>query len=181
MVEKKKETYEWIKSIIGALLLAVIIRSFFFTPIVVDGASMNPTLQDKDRMIVTKIGEPKRFDIVVFHAPDGKDYIKRVIGLPGDRIEYKNDVLYVNGKAYDEPYLNNYMERISQGTLTESFTLKETPAGSETVPKGHLFVLGDNRRHSTDSRHIGAIPLEKVIGTTKIVYYPINEIKIIKK
>ncbi|SDM62705.1 signal peptidase I [Bacillus sp. OK048] len=181
MVKKKNETYEWIKSLIGALVLAFIIRSFFFTPIVVDGASMNPTLQDRDRMIVTKIGEPNRFDIVVFHAPDGKDYIKRVIGLPGDRIEYKNDILYVNGKAYDEPYLKSYKEKISQGSLTYSFTLKETAVGSETVPKGQLFVLGDNRRHSNDSRRIGAIPLEKVIGTTKIVYYPINEIKIIKK
>ncbi|RHW43282.1 signal peptidase I [Neobacillus notoginsengisoli] len=181
MVNEKNEKYEWIKSIIVALLLAVILRSFFFTPIVVDGASMNPTLQDKDRMIVTKIGEPKRFDIVVFHAPDGRDYIKRVIGLPGDRIEYKNDMLYVNGKVYDEPYLKGFKDRISQGTLTESFTLKETAVGTETVPKGHLFVLGDNRRDSTDSRGIGAIPLEKVIGTTKIVYYPISEMKIIKK
>lgn len=181
MINKKSETYEWIKSVVVALILAVIIRSFFFTPIVVDGASMNPTLQDQDRMIVTRIGEPKRFDIVVFHAPDGKNYIKRVIGLPGDRIEYENDILYINGKAYDEPYLKSYKERISQGTLTESFTLKETVVGRETVPKGHLFVLGDNRRHSNDSRHIGAIPLEKVIGTTNIVYYPINKIKIIKK
>lgn len=182
MVKKKNETYEWMKAILGALLLAVIIRSFFFTQIVVDGASMNPTLQHKDRMIVTKIGEPQRFDIVVFHAPDGRDYIKRVIGLPGDRIEFKDDLLYVNGKAYDEPYLKrSYKERIIQGPLTGSFTLKETAVGSETVPKGHLFVLGDNRRHSTDSRHIGAVPLEKVIGTTKIVFYPINEMKIIKK
>jgi signal peptidase I len=178
---KKNETYEWMKALLGALLLAVIIRTFFFTPIIVDGASMNPTLQERDRMIVTKIGEPKRFDIVVFHAPDGRDYIKRVIGLPGDRIEYKNDVLYVNGKAYDEPYLKSFKKRISQGTLTESFTLKETAVGSETVPKGHLFVLGDNRRYSTDSRDIGAVPLEKVVGTTNLVYYPIKEIKIIKQ
>ncbi|MFC0189415.1 signal peptidase I [Fictibacillus aquaticus] len=181
MVKKKKQTYEWILSLLGALLLAVIIRSFFFSPIVVDGESMNPTLQDKDRMIVTKIGEYERFDIIVFHAPDGRDYIKRVIGLPGDRIEYKDDVLYVNGKTYDEPYLKEYKERLSEGTLTDSFTLKETPVGSETVPKDHLFVLGDNRRDSEDSREIGAIPFKKVIGTTNIVYFPIDEMKIIKK
>jgi signal peptidase I len=181
MTKKRSETFEWVKSIMVAIVLVFIIRSFFFTPIVVDGESMNPTLQNKDRMVVTKIGEPKRFDIVVFHAPDGEDYIKRVIGLPGDRVEYKKDILYVNGKAYDEPYLKIYKERISQGSLTDSFTLKETAVGSENVPKGHLFVLGDNRRHSKDSRDIGAIPLEEVIGTTKIVYYPINEIKIIKK
>jgi signal peptidase I len=179
MTKKKNETFEWVKSILGALVIAFIIRSFFFTPIVVDGKSMNPTLQDKDRMVVTKIGEPERFDIVVFHAPDGRDYIKRVIGLPGDSIDFKNDVLYINGKAYKEPYLEKYKKRFNDGTLTYSFTLRETAVGSDTVPKDSLFVMGDNRRHSKDSRDIGAIPLEKVIGTTNVVYYPIKEIKIV--
>jgi signal peptidase I len=105
MIKKKSETFEWVKSFMVAIVL---VRTFFFSPIVVDGHSMDPTLQDKDRMVVTKIGEPKRFDIIVFHAPDGRDYIKRVIGLPGDSIEYKNDVLYINGKAYNEPYLEKY-------------------------------------------------------------------------
>ncbi|RDU37209.1 signal peptidase I [Neobacillus piezotolerans] len=178
MPKKKSGAYEWIKSILVALLIAFIVRSFFFTPIIVDGASMNPTLQDKDRMIVTKIAEPKRFDIVVFHAPDGREYIKRVIGLPGDRIEYKNDVLYINGKAYKEPYLEKFKKEIIGASLTDSFTLKETAVEADTVPKGHLFVMGDNRRYSTDSRSIGAIPMEKVVGTTKLVFYP--EIKIIK-
>src|SRR3954467_12422623 len=112
MTKKKNETFEWVKSILGALVIAFIIRSFFFTPIVVDGESMNPTLQDHDRMVVTKIGEPKRFDIVVFHASEKTDYIKRVIGLPGDRIEYKDDTLFVNGKAYKEPYLDKYKREI---------------------------------------------------------------------
>jgi signal peptidase I len=179
MTKKRNETFEWAKSILGAFVIAFIIRSFFFTPIVVDGESMNPTLQDKDRMVVTKIGEPKRFDIVVFHAPDGSNYIKRVIGLPGDSIEYKNDVLYINGKVYNEPYLEKYKKRLNGGTLTYSFTLKETAVGSDTVPKDSLFVMGDNRRQSNDSRDIGAIPMEKVIGTTNVVYYPIKEIKIV--
>ncbi|MEC1525448.1 signal peptidase I [Neobacillus niacini] len=179
MTKKKNETFEWIKSITGALVIVLIIRSFFFTPIVVDGESMNPTLQDKDRMVVTKIGEPKRFDIVVFHAPDGRDYIKRVVGLPGDKVEYKNDVLYINGKAYSEPYLEKYKHSLNGGTLTDSFTLKETAVGSDIVPKDSFFVMGDNRRHSTDSRHIGAIPKEKVIGTTNVVFFPIKEIKIV--
>ncbi|MDV2583734.1 signal peptidase I, partial [Alkalibacillus haloalkaliphilus] len=80
----------------------------------------------QDRMIVNKlsynIGEPKRFDIIVFHAPEHKDYIKRVIGLPGDHIEYRNDTLYVNGKAYKEPYLNKYKEEVEDGPLTDDFT-----------------------------------------------------------
>jgi signal peptidase I len=180
MLKKKSERFEWVKSIMFAIILVVIVRTLFFTPIVVDGASMNPTLQDQDRMIVTKVGEPKRFDIVVFHAPDGSDYIKRVIGLPGDRIEYKNDVLYINGKVYNEPYLEKYKKSLKDGgTLTDSFTLKETAVGSNTVPKGCLFVMGDNRRKSHDSRDIGAIPMEKVIGTTNVIYYPIKEIKIV--
>jgi signal peptidase I len=179
MTKKRSETFEWVKSIMGALVIAFIIRSFFFTPIVVAGESMNPTLQDKDRMVVTKIGEPKRFDIVVFHAPDGTDYIKRVIGLPGDSIEYKNDILYINGKAYNEPYLEKYKKTLIGGTLTDSFTLKETAVGSDTVPKDCLFVMGDNRRKSKDSRYIGAIPMKKVIGTTNVVFYPLKEIKIV--
>jgi signal peptidase I len=179
MTNKKNETFEWVKSIMGALVIAFIIRSFFFTPIVVDGESMNPTLQDKDRMVVTKVGEPKRFDIVVFHALDGTDYIKRVIGLPGDSIEYKNDILYINGKAYNEPYLEKYKKTLNGGTLTGSFTLKETAVGSNTVPKDCLFVMGDNRRKSKDSRDIGAIPMKKVIGTTNVVFYPLKEIKIV--
>lgn len=179
MTKKRSETFEWVKSIMVAIVVVFIIRSFFFTPIVVDGESMSPTLQEEDRMIVTKIGEPKRFDIIVFQGPDGSNYIKRVIGLPGDRIECKNDVLYINGKAYNEPYLEEYKKRLIEGTLTESFTLKETAVDSDTVPKDSLFVMGDNRRYSKDSRGIGVIPMEKVIGTTNVVYYPLKEIKII--
>lgn len=181
-VKDKNEIWEWIKALLIAIILAFIIRAFFFAPIVVDGKSMEPTLQNQDRMIVTKIGEPKRFDIVVFHAPDGTDYIKRVIGLPGDRIEYKNDILYINGKAYDEPYLDKYKSELKDGgTLTDSFTLKETAVGKDVVPEGDLFVMGDNRRWSKDSRKIGAIPLEKVVGTTNIVYFPIKDIELIGK
>ncbi|MGM0878080.1 MAG: signal peptidase I [Bacillota bacterium] len=179
MVIKRNEIWEWIKALFIALVLVFIVRTFLLTPIVVEGASMSSTLQDQDRMIVTKIGEPIRFDIIVFHASEDQDYIKRVIGLPGDHIEYKNDILYVNGKPYNEPYLNEHKENTIDAPLTESFTLKDTPVRSDTVPEGHLFVMGDNRRFSKDSRHIGAIPIEKVVGTTKIVYWPISEMKII--
>ena len=98
--------------------------------------------------------EPERFDIVVFHAPEQKDYIKRVIGLPGDKVEYKNDTLYINGKAYSEPYLDEYKDELNGGALTDDFTLKDITE-EETVPEGEIFVMGDNRRFSKDSRHIG--------------------------
>ena len=179
LAKKKNELWEWIKALVIAVLLAAVIRYFLFAPIVVDGLSMMPTLHDQDRMIVNKfsykIDEPERFDIIVFHAPENKDYIKRVIGLPGDTIEYKNDTLYVNGKAYEEPYLDEYKsDETLDGPLTESFTLSEK-IGQETVPEGELFVMGDNRRYSKDSRHIGTVPMEKVLGKTSLLYWPIED------
>ncbi|HEY9576982.1 MAG TPA: signal peptidase I, partial [Pseudobacillus sp.] len=98
MAKEKNEFWEWTKAFLIAIGLAAIIRYFIIAPIVVDGESMMPTLNDGDWMIVNKLGEPERFDIVVFHAPEHKDYIKRVIGLPGDKVEYKDDKLYINGK-----------------------------------------------------------------------------------
>lgn len=185
MTKQKNEAREWTKAFFIAVILAAIIRYFLFAPIIVDGISMMPTLHNSDRMIVNKlsyvIGKPHRFDIIVFHAPEGKDYIKRVIGLPGDRIEYKNDTLYVNGKAIKEPYLDEYKKQlVGAGPLTNSFTLKEI-IGQDTVPQGQLFVMGDNRRFSQDSRHIGTIPLSKVVGKTSIIYWPLKDAKIVKE
>ena len=132
-------------------------------------------------MIVNKfsyvIGEPKRFDIIVFQAPEGKAYIKRVIGLPGDKVEYKEDTLYINGKAYAEAYLDEYKAKlIDGGPLTEPFTLKDI-IDQETIPKDHLFVMGDNRRFSKDSRHIGVISYDKILGKTNIIYWPMKDVR----
>ncbi|WJY28757.1 MULTISPECIES: signal peptidase I [Sporosarcina] len=177
--KQKSETFEWMKALLIAFGIAAVIRLFLFTPIVVDGVSMMPTLKDGDKMIVNKIsytvGKPDHFDIVVFHAPEQKDYIKRVIGLPGDEIEYVDDVLYINGEAQKEPYLDTYKEDLAGGTLTEDFTLEEK-IHRQTVPEGHVFVMGDNRRMSNDSRHIGAISIDQIIGTTKFVFWPMKDI-----
>jgi len=184
VTKKKSELWEWIKALLIAVALAVIIRYFLLAPIVVDGYSMMPTLHDQDRMIVNKIsytfGEPDRFDIVVFHAPEQKDYIKRIIGLPGDTVEYIDDVLYINGEPIDEPYLDEYKQQVFDGPLTDSFTLLDIPGGQETVPEGHLFVMGDNRRNSKDSRHIGFVSMDEVVGKTNIVYWPVSDIRIVK-
>ncbi|MCW1926918.1 signal peptidase I [Bhargavaea beijingensis] len=181
--KQKNELWEWTKVLLIAFGLAAIIRYFLFTPIVVDGESMMPTLEDGDKMIVNKIGytigEPERFDIVVFHAPEQKDYIKRVIGLPGDHIEYRDDQLYINGKPYDEPYLDKKKEAVTDGTLTEDFTLEEK-IQRETVPEGHVFVMGDNRRYSKDSRHIGVIPFDEIIGSTSLIFWPMEDIGFVK-
>jgi len=182
--KEKNELWEWIKALLIAFVIAVVIRYVLFTPIVVDGESMMPTLNDGDRMIVNKIGYkiggPDRFDIVVFHAPEGKDYIKRVIGLPGDTIEYKDDQLYINGKAYDEPYLDKYKSELTEGTLTQDFTLQELDPSLDVIPEGYVFVMGDNRRYSKDSRHIGIISEDKIIGTTSVVFWPLNEMRIVE-
>lgn len=183
MVTKRNEIWEWAKALLIAVILAALIRYFLFAPIVVDGLSMMPTLHDQDRMIVNKmkykISEPERFDIIVFHAPENKDYIKRVIGLPGDEIEYKNDTLYINGKPYDEPYLEEYKSELVDGPLTEPFTLEEV-TGYKKVPENHLFVMGDNRRYSKDSRHIGVIPMDKVLGSATLIYWPLEDIRFVE-
>lgn len=181
--KEKNELWEWSKALLIAFGLAWLIRYFLFTPIVVDGESMMPTLEDGDRMIVNKIGyevgEPDRFDIVVFHAPEKKDYIKRVIGVPGDHIAYKNDQLYINGKPQPEPYLDAYKKDIIEGTLTEDFTLEELTQ-MEVVPEGHVFVMGDNRRYSKDSRIIGVVPMEEIIGSTKVIFWPPTEMGLVE-
>lgn len=166
-----------------AVILAFVIRTYIFAPIVVDGESMMPTLQNHERIILNKfgtnVGSIKRFDIIVFHATPERDYIKRVIGLPGDHIEYKGDKLYINGKKYDEPYLNQYKQKMDGGFLTNDFTLQEV-TGRTTVPEGELFVMGDNRQNSLDSREIGTISFDKIVGKANFVYWPINDVKFVK-
>ena len=162
--KEKNELWEWSKALLIAFGLAAIIRFFLFTPIVVDGESMMPTLENGDRMVVNKIGymvgEPDRYDIVVFHAPEQKNYIKRVIGLPGDHVEFKNDQLFINGKELPEPYLEQYKSEITEGTLTDDFTLEDITQ-MDKIPKGYIFVMGDNRRYSKDSRHIGLVAIRR--------------------
>ncbi|MFJ8064634.1 signal peptidase I [Psychrobacillus sp. NPDC096426] len=185
-VKEKSELLEWAKAIGIAILFVCGIQFFLFTPIVVDGASMMPTLEDGDRVVVDKIG-PKlmkyeRFDVIVFEAKEDTNYIKRIIGIPGDRIAYENDELFINGELYEEPYLEEYKKALlDNGTLTEDFSLDEY-LGELTVPDGYFFVLGDNRRYSTDSRdpRVGFVSKDKILGTAKIVFLPIDNLKVIK-
>lgn len=182
--KEKNELWEWTKALLIALAVAAIIRYLLFTPIVVDGDSMMPTLENGDRMIVNKIGykigNPDRFDIVVFHAPEQKDYIKRVIGLPGDHVEYKDDQLYINGEPIDEPYLDKYKSEIVEGNLTGNFKLEDIDPTLDVIPEGYVFVMGDNRRFSKDSRHIGIVNQKEIVGNTSLIFWPISDIKIVK-
>jgi len=183
-LRKRNELLEWVKIFIAALLISLIVRIFLFTPVVVEGESMNPTLKNNERLIVSKVSSIDRFDIIVFHGKENKDFVKRVIGLPGDKIEYRNDVLYINDQPYEEEYLEQAKKELKrqygdETLLTENFTLEEL-LGHKTVPKNTLFVMGDNRQKSLDSRIIGFIPMDQVIGEAKLIYWPPGEFKLIR-
>jgi signal peptidase I len=174
-IKKTSETWEWIKALGIAVVIAFGIRMLLFAPIIVDGESMLPTLENKERLIVNKaiyfIAEPNRGDILVFHATENKDWIKRVIGEPGDVVEVRDDNLYVNDEIVDEPYLD-VSKSISSGILTNDFY--------EVVPEGHIFVMGDNRQNSRDSRSIGSIPIDSVVGRAEVVIWPVKGIRLVK-
>ncbi len=171
--ERKKDAREWVVSIVTALLAVLIIRSFLFTIIRVDGTSMTDTLQNNDRLFVTvldmKLHGPDRFDVVITHYDDTrKEYVKRVIGLPGDTLEVKSGVLYVNGEAYDEPFLSP--ERIV------NYSLPQYDFGPIEVPEGSYFVMGDNRDNSRDSRRVGFLSEDKIVGKVRYIIWPLNRI-----
>ncbi|MFC7684815.1 signal peptidase I [Ureibacillus sp. GCM10028918] len=174
----KNEFMSWLVAILFGIVISFICREFLFSPLIVKGASMMPTYENQDVIIVSKISEINRFDQVVFEAPyEDEYYIKRVIGLPGDTVEMKEDILLINNEEYEESYVNRDNDNPFQKRVTENFTLEEI-TGYDTVPKGYLFVLGDNRLRSSDSRHFGLIPVESVLGESKIRIYPLSGIKL---
>ncbi|OLS36488.1 signal peptidase I [Bacillus sp. MRMR6] len=180
-IEWKKEGIEWIKAFAIGFIIFAFIRTFFFSNYVVEGESMMPTLQDGNKLVVNKlgyqVGDLNRFDVIVFHANEKEDFVKRIIGLPGDKIEYKNDQLYINGKKYEEPFLSIYKQEIVGIKLTEDFSLREK-TGENIVPDGKLFVMGDNRLGSWDSRHFGFISVNQVVGKVDLRYWPLSEMDV---
>lgn len=174
----KRESLEWVKALGIGLIIFVVIRTFLFSNYVVEGESMMPTLEDGNKLVVNKIGyqvgELHRYDVVVFHASETEDYVKRIIGLPGDTVEYKDDKLYVNGESQPEPYLEKFKEEMVGTKLTGDFTLEEI-TGEQTVPEGKVFVLGDNRRSSMDSRYFGFVDQDQIVGKVNMRYWPLNE------
>lgn len=162
--------------ILIALVIFLLIRTFLFAPVSVEGDSMAPTLHDADRLILNKVASIDRFDIVVFNAPDDpeKQYIKRVIGMPGDTVEVQDEVLYVNGEAVPEEYLQPELFDLSESqSFTEDFNLAILTGVTE-VPEGYYFLLGDNRQNSKDSRSFGFVEEEAVVGTTDLRFWPLK-------
>jgi len=151
---------------VGVCLTAIIVKNLIFVEYKVEGVSMQPTYEEGRLLSINKLSlyfsSLKRFDVVVFQLPNSDDiYVKRVIGLPGDELHYKDDQLYVNGKAVNEPFLSP--EDIDVTKQTGNFTLEDI-IDKGTIPKGYIFVIGDNRIKSRDSRHFGLVKMDDVIG-----------------
>lgn len=146
------------------VIVVVLIRSFVVTPVQVDGDSMYPTLINNEILILKKYDKSyERFDIVVFNYNDSK-LVKRIIGLPGENIFYKNNQLYINNKKINDVNLN---------VLTNDFNLDDL--GYTKIPEGYYFVLGDNRINSLDSRVIGLISEEDILGVANFSIFPFDK------
>ena len=176
---KERLTMIWscLKVSLIIFVLFIGVREFAFTNYVVQGQSMMPNVSDGDRILVNKIGyevqDPDRFDKIIFPVDEETDYIKRVVGLPGDEIEYEDDELIINDEVYEEDFLEEYEETSEETPFTEDFTLEEV-TGKTEVPEGELFVLGDNRQNSVDSRHIGFVSTGDVVGQANVAFWPLK-------
>jgi signal peptidase I len=175
---------ENIEAVLIAVVLALFIRTFVVQAFKIPSGSMLETIQLGDHILVNKfiygvkipfmdktlipIKDPKRGDIIVFTPPHEpkKDYIKRVVGIEGDKIEIRNKKLYVNGEYVTGPYEIHKESRILPGSLSTRDNF-----GPVTVPEGHLFMMGDNRDNSQDSRFWGFAKLEKVKGKAMFIYW----------
>ena len=177
-----KELMSWIVPIAIGLLLALLIKQFAFQFVRVDGPSMQPNLQNNERVVCSKQAKIHRGSVVVFDA-NGVDpqvsvkteYVKRVIGLPGDTVEAKNGNLYVNGKKVDQSYISKSERSSGTGTWTLHSISQENRwvlhNGAYKVPKGEYFVLGDHRSVSNDSRYWGFVPKSKIVGVVKVGFW----------
>ena len=177
-----KELMSWIVPIAIGLLLALLIKQFAFQFVRVDGPSMQPNLQNNERVVCLKQAKIHRGSVVVFDA-NGVDpqvsvkteYVKRVIGLPGDTVEAKNGNLYVNGKKVDQSYISKSERSSGTGTWTLHSISQENSwvlhNGAYKVPKGEYFVLGDHRSVSNDSRYWGFVPKSKIVGVVKVGFW----------
>lgn len=168
----RESLISWIKATLIAAILAIILNTFIFSSSVVEGISMEPALSDGNRIIFNKfiyiISEPERGDVVIIQK-ENKNYVKRVIALPGETIEMKNHKLYIDNEEHPTSYVDRHGD-----ILTGSF-------GPLLVPNNQYFVMGDNRAVSKDSRNgLGFIKSENIIGRSELIIYPIKDFSKIK-
>ena len=186
----KSSVREYVESIVVAVILALFIRTFVVQAFKIPTGSMENNLLIGDHLLVNKYvfgparswvervllpsARPRRGDIVVFKYPEepDRDFIKRVIGLPGDTLEVRQKKVYVNGEALDEPYAH-YMDAASTAAEHREFIAADVRErfGPVTVPEGQYFVMGDNRDNSQDSRYWGFLPRDYIKGRALVIYW----------
>jgi signal peptidase I len=163
----------WLRDLVFSVLIAVVLIVFIYQPVKVEGTSMMPTLTDQERIFINKftyrfgLGSIERGDTVVFWYPQdtSKSYIKRVIGVPGDRVRVEGGQVYVNGTALVEDYV--------PPENRDSSSWRD--GDEQIVPEGKYFVLGDHRNQSSDSRMWGYVPRENIYGKAVFIYWPLRE------
>lgn len=171
----RRELKSWLKTIMISIGLICILHYFVFNLSTVEGHSMEPTLTQDEWLFVNKIsyllGSPERGDIVILEDPFGigenhRLLVKRIVGMPGDRVEISGQKLYINGEPLDEPYTDSPIEDMNYGP--------------EIVREGHYFVMGDNRhnRASLDSRTFHAVPRERIIGRADAILWPVKQFRL---
>lgn len=173
MAQPKSELREYLEAGVIAVALAFLIITFVAQSYVVQGASMEPSLHNGERLLVDKLTyrfrDPQRGEIIVFRYPadPGRKFIKRIIGLPGDRIEIHDQTVFLNGEPLTEPYIN--------GPTYGEFS-------AVVVPPNHYFVLGDNRNNSEDSRYpdVGAVPQRSIVGRSLAIYWPLSDMSVVR-
>lgn len=165
----------FLETIVVALVISIVLYLFIMTPHEVIGSSMYPTYKDGEYVMANKVlyklSEPKRGDVIIFKYSDTQDFIKRIIGLPGDQVMLKDGYIYINDKKMDE---SNYLDSTVYSNGGEFLHEGETV----TIPEGEYFVCGDNRQHSSDSRTFGSIEKSNIKGKAWIVYFPFSNIRL---
>jgi len=167
----------FLETVVVALVISVVLYLFIMTPHEVVGNSMHPTYKNGEMLMANKVlykfKEPTRGDVIIFKYSDTQDFIKRIIGLPGETVMLKDGKLYINGNLLDEStYLSSSIYTNGGDYLKEGETI--------TIPEGRYFVCGDNRPHSSDSRMFGPIDSKDIKGKAWIVYFPFNQFRLVK-
>jgi len=166
----KEEIISWIKTIIITLLAVFLINTFIFRTVQVQGSSMQPTLAQHDRMIVWRLFySPAFLDVIVLQHTDGDFHVKRILGTPGDRVDYVNGEMIVNGMIINEPYI--MLEESRNGFIFEDLCQFDD---CNVIPDDYFLVLGDNRNNSGDSRYYGLINSSQIIGRAALRFLPFD-------